>query len=62
MYGAVILLIILMLVCYTGIFLQAVDKGTSTLETGIIIGIASLTLTIFAPVVGYFVSPKQTQQ
>ena len=36
--------------------LQAQDKGASSLETGMIIGIASLTLTIFAPAVGYFVS------
>ena len=36
--------------------LQALDKDASPLETGIIIGIASLTLTICAPIVGYFVS------
>ena len=36
--------------------LQALDKGGSSLEIGIIIGIASLTLTIFAPIFGYFVS------
>ena len=36
------------------------DKGASPIESGIIIGIASLTLTIFAPVVGYFVSLIQT--
>ena len=35
---------------------QALDKGASSLEIGVIIGIASLTLTIFAPIVGYFVS------
>ena len=41
--------------------LQALDKGASSLEIGIIIGIASLTLTIFAPIVGYFVSTMINQ-
>ena len=36
--------------------MQAMDKDASPLEIGIMIGIASLTLTIFAPIVGYFVS------
>ena len=37
-------------------FMQALDKGASSLEIGIIIGITSLTLSVFAPIVGYFVS------
>ena len=40
------------------VYRWAIDKGASSLETGMIIGIASLTLTIFAPIVGYFVSPN----
>ena len=36
--------------------MQAMDKDALPLEIGIMIGIASLTLTIFAPIVGYFVS------
>ena len=42
--------------CIALLVLQALDKGASSFEIGVIIGIASLTLTIFAPIVGYFVS------
>ena len=43
---------------YLFLFTQAGRKGASMFVTGVIIGITPLAVTVFAPLVGYFVSNK----